>query len=239
MTSVVAAVFARGGSKGVPGKNLRRLGGETLVARAVRCAAAVPGVQRVLVSTDDVGIADEARAANAEVPFMRPPELATDTAPERAAWKHLVTHVRRANGPDACDVLLSVPATSPFRAVADVSACLKALLDDPKADTAVTLTPSPTNPYFNMVRRAADGSLQLAAKPDAPIQRRQDAPPVYNLTTVAYAVRSDHLLKTDSLFGGRVVGAVVPAERALDIDTELDWAFAEFLYARGAPNGRP
>lgn len=228
---VVAAVFARGGSKGVFRKNVRALGGVPLIGRAITMARAVARVSRVIVSTDDLEIADVARQFGAEVPFMRPFELATDQAPEWLAWRHLVQSVGEGFGQSPSDVLLSVPTTSPLRAVEDLDACLDGLVLS-TADIALTVTPAARHPAFNMVTRDEMGLASLAMPLGGALDRRQDAPPMFDITTVAYAAKAAFVLRATSIFEGRVASVVVPAERALDIDTEYDWQIAECLIAR-------
>jgi len=226
---VVAAVFARGGSKGVPRKNLRLLAGRPLLAHAIEVARAVPGVDRVIVSTEDAEIAEVARRWGAEVPFRRPEFLATDEAPEWLAWRHALDTLD-AGSPVPVDILVSVPATSPLRRVEDVTACLR-LLEEGGADVVLTVTPSRRSPYFNMVARDGEFVRLFSPLPRAAM-RRQDVPPTYDITTVAYAARAAFVRAADSMLAGRVKAVVVPEERALDIDTERDLAFAEFLAAQ-------
>lgn len=224
---VIAAIFARGGSKGVPRKNVRPLQGVPLIGWAIRAARGVARVERVVVSTDDDEIAEVALAFGAEVPFLRPAALASDTASEWLAWQHLLDQV----GADVEDVMLSVPTTSPMRAVADLDACLDALLTG-QADIAITVTPASRHPAFNMVTRDAEGVAALSMRLDPPVVRRQDAPAMFDITTVAYAARAGFVRRASGVFDGRVVTSVVPHERALDIDTEYDWMMAECLMAR-------
>ncbi len=227
--TVVAAVFARGGSKGVPDKNLRLLAGRTLVERAIEQAAEVPGVERVIVSTDSERIAAVARDAGAEVPWLRPPELSVDTAREWDAWQHLLAWLTEH---DECpDRLLVVPCTAPLRQVDDLTRCVEASVRT-GADVVITVTPAHRNPWFNMVRLDDDGSARLVLEPPERIHRRQDAPPVHDVGTVAFVVDPTYVASASSLYDGHVVGVEVPAERSLDIDTETDLAFAEFLLAR-------
>jgi N-acylneuraminate cytidylyltransferase len=220
-----AFIFARGGSKGLPGKNIRPLGGIPLLAHGIRLAQAMPQIEQVFVSTDDAAIAAVARAYGAAV-IERPAELATDTAPEWMAWRHAVNHVRVALG-QQFDVLVSLPATSPLRNQHDVGACLDTLTEG--VDMVITVTPSARSPYFNMVREDADGYARVLLG-DAGFRRRQDAPTVYDMTTVAYVTRPDFVLAHAGLFEGRVKQVVVPKERAVDIDDEFDFQFAEALY---------
>jgi N-acylneuraminate cytidylyltransferase len=227
--TVVAAIFARGGSKGVPRKNLRLLAGRPLIAHSIDVARACPGIDRVIVSTDDAEIAEVARAHGADVPFVRPAELARDDSPEWLAWQHALRALAAAG--EAASLLVTVPTTAPLRAVEDVEACLRAVRDS-EADCAITVTPAQRSPYFNMVRLDAAGYAELVIRPEQEISRRQDAPAVFDMTTVAYAARPEFVLRARSLFEGRVRAVVVPRERAVDIDDELDLAFAEFLIQR-------
>lgn len=231
---VVAAVFARGGSAGVPDKNLRTLGGRTLVARAVSDAAACSGVDRVIVSTDSERIAEEGERAGAEVPWLRPAELSTGTAREWHAWQHLLRWLDdRGELPDR---LLVVPCTAPLRALEDLERCIEASRD-PDIDVVLTVTAARRNPWFNMVRLDADGNVRLVNEPSERIHRRQDAPSVHDVATVAFVARPSYVLSATSLYDGTVRAVQVPEERGVDIDTETDLAFAEFLLARRGGRG--
>lgn len=219
-----AFIFARGGSKGLPGKNIRLLGGLPLLAHGIRLAQSIDRIERVFVSTDDAAIAAVAREYCAEV-IGRPAELATDTASEWMAWRHAIDHVRCTLGL-TFDTMLSLPATSPLRNRGDVLVCLDALRDE--VDAVITVTPSARSPYFNMVSEDADGFARVVLG-DAKFQRRQDVPAVYDVTTVAYVTRPDFVLTHASLFEGRVKAVVVPKERAVDIDDDYDFKVAQAL----------
>lgn len=223
---VVAFIFARGGSKGVPRKNLQMLGDKPLLAWSIDAARACPSVARVIVSTDDAEIADAAHRHGAEVPFMRPAELAGDRSPEWLAWQHAVRTLRGMGDP--FDAFLSVPTTSPLRAVEDLTNCLTELASD-DCDAVISMTSAARSPYFNMVRRDADGSVKLAITGSASVTNRQEAPALFDITTVCYAARPDYILSAQSLLQGRVKAIVVPKDRALDIDDQTDLDFARFL----------
>jgi len=227
--TTVGAIFARGGSKGVPRKNVRLLAGKPLIAHSIDVARACPGIDRVIVSTDDAEIADVARAHGAEVPFTRPAELARDDSPEWLAWQHALRELEAAGEP--ASLLVTVPTTAPLRSVEDVEACLAAVRDS-DADCAITVSPAQRSPYFNMVQLDAEGFAELVIRPEREVTRRQDSPEVFDMTTVAYCARPEFVLRASSLFDGRVRAVVVPRQRALDIDDELDLAFAEFLIER-------
>ena len=229
--NIVGFVFARGGSKGVVRKNIRPLAGKPLIAHAIECGLNSRWIDRVIVSTEDAEIADVARQYGAEVPFMRPAELAQDDSPEWMAWQHAIREMEKIDGAPP-DVFVCIPATSPLRAVEDLDACIEKLLDDDSPDIVITVREAERSPYFNMVTLAGDGAARLVIEPEGEVFRRQDAPLVYDITTVAYAARPAFILSAGRIFDGRVKAVEVPKERALDIDTELDFLFAEFLINR-------
>lgn len=226
---VIGFIFARGGSKGIPRKNLKLLGGKPLIAHSIDIAKACPSIESVIVSTDDDAIADVSRKFGADVPFMRPGELATDKAPEWLAWRHAIRWHEEHRG--KFDIFLSLPTTSPFRNVADVESCIACLRQDTQADIVVTATEASRSPYFNMVRMDGDGYAHLVMN-GREYAHRQDVPAVYDLTTVAYAARPGFVLSAARYFDGRVRMVQVPPERAIDIDTPLDFEIAEFLASR-------
>ena len=220
-----AFIFARGGSKGLPGKNIKELGGIPLLAHGIRLAQSMDRIEKVFVSTDSEKIAEVARRFGADV-IERPAELASDTASEWHAWQHAIHHVRVDLGLDF-DVFLSLPATSPLRNHNDVQACLDAL--DEQVDMVITVSPSARSPYFNMISTGANGYAKILLG-TAGFKRRQDVPVVYDITTVAYVSRPDFILTHGKVFDGRVRPVIVPKERAVDIDDEFDFKMAQALY---------
>jgi CMP-N-acetylneuraminic acid synthetase len=225
----VALICARGGSKGLAGKNIRPLAGRPLIAWAIGHARAVQRISRIIVSTDSEEIAAAAREAGAEVPFLRPAELAQDDTPEWLVWRHALTYLKEAAGcyPEA---MVSVPATAPLRAVEDLERCLDEY-EKGGADIVITVTDAHRNPSFNMVKLSNDGYASLVIPPAGPIFRRQDAPLVFDVTTVAYVVGPEYVMTSNGIFDGMVRHVHVPTERALDIDTLLDFRIAECLMA--------
>lgn len=226
---IVAFIFARGGSKGLPRKNLLPLAGKPLIVHSIDTALALSRVSRVVVSTDDEEIAEVSRRAGADVPFIRPPELASDNAPEWLAWQHAIRSLRDQG--ERVDIFLSLPPTSPLRVPDDVNCCLEALLEN-QADIVISVREAERNPYFNMVRRDADGAVHLAV--EGKFHRRQDAPELFDITTVAYAARADFVMSATRIFDGRVRAVEIPRERALDIDTHFDMLIAEALVGKVA-----
>ena len=225
--NVVAIIFARGGSKGLPGKNIRLLGGKPLIVWSIDHALAVKRIDRVLVSTDSHEIAAVALKYGAEVPFMRPAELASDNSPEWLAWRHALNYLRETTG-ELPDVMVSVPATAPLRLTQDIENCLNEY-ENKDADIVITVTDAHRSPYFNMVKTHADGFVGLVNPPQKAIARRQDAPTVFDMATVCYVVKPEFVMSHESTFQGRVRSVHVPTERAIDIDTMLDFQIAEYL----------
>ena len=222
----ICFIFARGGSKGIPRKNLQELGGKPLLAHSINCGLAVSGVERVVVSTDDEEIAEAARHYGAEVPFMRPVELAGDASSEFMAWKHAVGEMTRRTGP--FDWMLSLPATSPLRSPEDVQQCLIEMEAHPLADGVITVQKAVRNPYFNMVKRDQNGFSRLVCAGQG-VVRRQDTPEVFDVTTVAYVTKTSFVMSSGSLFEGNLRCVEIPRERAVDIDDALDLEWARFL----------
>ncbi len=231
---ILGAIFARGGSKGVPGKNIKDLAGKPLIAYSIEVGLAIPLIDRLIVSTDDNEIAEIARQFNAEVPFIRPTELASDTSAEILAWQHAIREVEKEEEKKV-DILVSIPTTSPFRSKEDVEACIDMLLKS-DADGVVTVTSTTRSPYFNMVTINAENDAQIAIEPKEIISRRQDVPAVFDMTTVAYAFRTSFIKNTTSIMQGKIKAVIVPEERALDIDTPLDFEIAEYLMKRKVDN---
>lgn len=224
--SAVAFIFARGGSKGLPGKNTRPFGGKPLIAWSIECALSVKAIDKVIVSTDSKEIAETSIKYGAQVPFMRPRELATDESPELLSWKHALEYVKHSSD-GMPEVMVSLPTTSPLRAVSDVESCLEQFFKG-DCDVVVTVTEANRNPYFNMVRDVSDGVVEIVMK-DSQVFRRQDAPIIRDLATVCYVAKPEFVLSHNSIFEGRVKAVNVPKERAIDIDTLLDFQIAEFL----------
>lgn len=228
--STVAFIFARGGSKGLPGKNVRKFNGKPLIAWAIEHANAVSRIENVIVSTDNQEIAEIARRYGADVPFMRPLELASDNAPEWLAWQHALNFILKTKG-KLPDVMVSIPTTAPLRMPIDIEKCLDEY-EKGGADVIITMTDSNRNPYFNMVYSDQSSNVKLVIPPQSVVSRRQDAPKVYDVSTVCYVANPNYVMTHASVFEGRVKGVTIPLERAVDIDTLLDFEWAEYLMKR-------
>ena len=224
---LVAFIFARGGSKGLPGKNIRLLNGKPLIGWAIEQTKAVKSIRRIIVSTDSLEIARVSREYGAEVPFIRPPELAMDASPEWMAWRHGLSYLQETEGklPAA---MISVPSTAPLRLSLDIENCIDEFFKG-SADAVISVTDPHRNPYFNMVTTNLDGTVGLVNPPQSNITRRQDAPIVFDMATVCYVIDPEFVFRNKSVFEGRVKAVYVPPERAIDIDTLLDFQIAESL----------
>ncbi len=229
--NIVAFIFARGGSKGLPGKNLRPLNGVPLIGHAIRCAKQVPGISRVIVSTDDDDIALVARSEGAEVPFLRPAHLASDTASELGAWRHAVDFVESQPGVAPIDIFVSVPAVCPLRQPGDVARAIDKYRGA-KVDIVFTVTPARANPYYTLVELGADGAAHLCKSPPDVLHGRQAAPQVFEIVALAYVTSPAFIRRAERIWDGSNAVIEVPRERAVDIDTETDFMLAEILAAR-------
>ncbi len=225
--NIVALICARGGSKGLPGKNIRALAGRPLITWAIDQAKELGEIDRIIVSTDSDEIANVAKNAGADVPFVRPAKLAQDDSPEWLVWRHALNHIKETDGayPDA---IIIIPVTAPLRTVEDLKRCI-AEYQKGDVDMVVTATDAHRSPYFNMIKENEDGTVNLVIPPEELIARRQDAPVVYDMTTVAYVTSPKFVMTQNSIFDGMVRHVHIPIERALDIDTPLDFKIAECL----------
>jgi CMP-N,N'-diacetyllegionaminic acid synthase len=223
----LALVPARGGSKGIANKNLRTLGGLSLVAHAIECAQLCKGVSRIVVSTDSAEIADVARAHGADVPFLRPAELAQDDTP---MWP-VVRHAVEAVGGEHEFVVLLDP-TSPGRLPSDVDAALERLRSVPEADGIVGVSVPDFNPIWVCVVER-DGYLAPLIEGDV-YARRQDVPPVFRINASLYVWRTSFVHREhDAWQNGRLLMHEIPDERAFHIDAPQELERAEALLAAG------
>lgn len=228
----IVSICARGGSDGVPGKNIRSLCGKPLIAWTIEQALASGVADRVVVSTDSAEIAEVARKFGAEVPFLRPWELATATAGKLPVILHLVEWLEAAHG--CVSRIIDLDPTSPLRDIADIHAC-NTLLDE-ATELVITGYESDKNPYFNMVEQKADGSIERVCVPTLEVLGRQSAPKVYAMNGSVYAWHR-HSLKSSLWGAGKIRLHVMPRERSIDIDHPVDFDLVELLMGRRAVRG--
>ena len=223
---VLGVVPARGGSKGVPRKNLKLLGGVPLLQYTAEAALRAKTLDRVVLTTDDPEIANVGRELGLDVPFMRPPELAGDDTPMLEVIRHVVTSIESATEP--FDAICLLQPTTPFRSVATIDDCVS-LLFATGGDSVVTVVriPAECHPFWAYIRQP-DGTLRLATGADTPVVRRQLLPPAFHRDGSVYVTRAD-VLRAGSLYGERVIGHELPADGLVNIDEPADWDRAEFL----------
>ena len=219
---------ARGGSKGIPHKNIKPLAGRPLIAYSIDVARELcPEQDRIILSTDDPTIADTARSLGLKVDYMRPADLATDSSGSREVMLDAMDWADARGIVYDCVVLLQ--PTSPLRTADDVRAALE--LYTPQVDMVVSVEPAACNPYYNCFETdTATGALKIS-KGDGLYTRRQDAPKAWEFNGAVYAINPLSLKQMPmGKFPSRIP-CEMPAERSLDLDTPLDWAIAEAIIA--------
>jgi CMP-N,N'-diacetyllegionaminic acid synthase len=223
--TVLGLIPARGGSKGIPRKNLRLLGGRPLLQYTAETALGCRRLTAVALSTDDEEIAAAGRRFGLEVPFLRPAALAADTAPTLPVVQHALEWFAAASR--RFDAVCLLQPTNPFRRPADVDGCIE-LLDASDADSVITMRPVPAeyNPHWVYVA-SADGTVRLSTGERAPIARRQDLPTALHRDGSVYVTRTRTVLEENSLYGARILPYIVDGEDSVNIDTFEDWAKAE------------
>lgn len=226
MKDVLAVIPARGGSKGIPRKNLVPVAGKPLVVHSIEHALAARCVERVIVSTDDVEIADVARAAGAEVPFLRPAALGGDTVLDHPVFVHVLE--RLAADGYAPQLVLHLRPTAPHRLPGWIDAAAALLRDDPRADSVRSVSPPTQHPY-RMFRIGADGYLDPLYKHEHPMPyllRRQDLPPMWYYNCVIDVTRPRTILEKGSMTGDRILPYRMSADDVVDVDSLRDLQLA-------------
>ncbi len=225
----IALICARANSKGVPRKNIKYLGGIPLIAWSIKTAKSIDCISKVIVSTDSLEIAKIAVEFGAEAPFIRPSELAEDDSSEWLVWRHALDYIESTN--QRIDGLIVIPPTAPLRSAQDVINCIEEFQKG-DIDIVITVSNSSRSPYYNMIKKNHQGFASLVIPPEKNISRRQDVPEVFDMTTVAYIVKPKFVRESSGIFDGRVRSVNIPPERAIDIDTMLDFEIAEFLHSK-------
>jgi CMP-N,N'-diacetyllegionaminic acid synthase len=225
--SVLAVVPARGGSKGLPGKNLRTIRGHTLIAHAARVAREIGALDVCVLSTDDPAIAEEGRRCGLDVPFVRPAELATDTANSVDMWRHAWLESEAAFG-RRFEVSVLLEPTSPLRQPGDIVQTLERLVADGR-NAAATVSPTPAHYTPQKTLTVGDDGTIGFYDPADWTARRQEIPAYYHRNGLCYAVRREHLVD-----GGHIVdadcAAVIIGRPVVNIDDEIDLRLAELLF---------
>jgi N-acylneuraminate cytidylyltransferase len=212
--TVLAIVPARGGSKGVPRKNLREIAGKPLIAWTIEEAKKSPYIDRVILSSEDDEIIHVAKAWGCEVPFKRPIELAQDDTPGIAPVLHALKVLPK------YDYVILLQPTSPLRKVDDMDACLEKCLAF-NANACVSVVEVTENPYW-MYTISPDGIMHQLIKTNNSFSRRQDLPNVYKLNGAVYVADSEWLEKNKSFLSDETIAYIMMLERSVDIDSEYD-----------------
>ena len=229
--SILAIVPARGGSKGLPGKNIRPLAGLPLIAHSLLCASACPEISRTIVTTDSEEIAAVARVHGADVPFMRPPQLATDDVAMWPVIKHALAETERSDG-RSYDMVLLLDPTSPARLPSDIAAAVKTLTLDSEADGIVGVSEPDFSPFWHCV--IEEGGYLRNLFPEAnQYSRRQEVPPVYVINASLYLWRRQLVKVADNWRSGKLLMHVIPSSRAIHIDDLHQFQLAELLIEAG------
>ena len=233
--SCLVIIPARGGSKGVPRKNIRLLAGKPLIAWTIETALACSILDRVIVSTDDTEIAQISRKCGAEVPFTRPVALAQDDTPDIPVFQHALSWLDEHEGYQP-DVIVWLRPTAPLRTVEDIEAAIR-ILRETSADCVRSVCAVEHHPYW--MKKLVDGRLLslIESMDERRYYLRQSLPPVYRLNgavDVVWRRRVSETREAGKLFWGwgDMRGYVMPVERSVDLDSELDFALAELLMQR-------
>ena len=224
---ILCTICARGGSKGVPNKNIRKLNGLPLIEHTIKDAQNLGKASEIVVSTDDKEIADIAKKAGALVRFLRPEELARDDAPKVPAIQHAVSFMEE-KLEKKYDLILDLDPTAPLRKVKDIEKAIKIAINE-DVDDVFSVCEADKNPYFNMVELDKENYAYLSKNIDKKIVGRQKAPEVYEMNASIYVYWRNYLMNNDEVISNKSKVVVMPPERSVDIDREIDFKFVEFL----------
>ena len=222
--TIFAFIFARGGSKGIKRKNLKLLKGKPLIYYSVEIARKLRMVKKIFVCTEDKEIAKYANSLGVEI-IKRPKKLAQHNSPEFHSWKYAVNYCD--NLKFKFDLFLSLPATSPLRKKSDVLNTIKKLNN--KTDLAISATETNRNPWFNMIKKKKNGFYELVNKSNGVIFNRQDAPKVYDMTTIAFVTTPEYIRKNNSIHEGNLNVNFSRRINSIDIDDYTDLTLARKL----------
>ena len=223
----LCSVCARGGSKSVPSKNIRELQGKPLIAHSILQAKESGLFEKIAVSSDSQQILDIARQWGADFLVERPAELATDTAAKLPAIQHCVRETERQFS-TVYDTVVDLDVTSPLRIPEDIRGAVR-LLEESSAPNVITGMPARRSPYFNLVELDDKGHVRLSKNPVKPVTRRQDAPKCFDMNASIYVWKRKVLFQYDSILVGDTLLYVMPEERSVDIDSELDFEIVNLL----------
>lgn len=231
--SLLCTICARGGSKGVVGKNARDLLGKPVLAWSIEQARETGLFDAIAFSSDSDALLDAALRAGADIAVRRPDEMATDTAPKLPAIRHCLEQAIAHTGKTP-EIFVDLDVTSPLRLASDITGAV-ALLRESGARNVITGAPARRSPYFNLVEQRTDGSVGLSKSANPPITRRQDAPRCFDMNASIYVWRVAPFLEQPAVFYPDTRLFEMPEERSIDIDSDLDFALVELLLRQRLP----
>jgi CMP-N,N'-diacetyllegionaminic acid synthase len=222
----LCTICARGGSQGVPNKNIRLLNGQPLINYTIETAKKSDLFDLIAVSSDSEDILNAAKEAGADILVKRPDQLATNKAAKIPAIIHAISEVEKITNKQY-DILVDLDATSPLRLVDDLNLCVEQV-EKRNVSNVITASPARRSPYFNLVELSADNKVNLS-KPNINIIRRQDSPRCFDMNASIYVWKRDPFLDDPKIFYDDTALVVMPEKRSQDIDTELDFQIVEFI----------
>ncbi|HEY0220780.1 MAG TPA: acylneuraminate cytidylyltransferase family protein [Candidatus Paceibacterota bacterium] len=225
--NILGVITARGGSKGIPGKNIKLLGGKPLIGYTAEVAKKSNYITHLIVSTDSEDIVQVCLEYGIEVPFIRPKELALDTTPHLPVMQHAIGFMEAKLGL-VFDYAVILQPTSPFSSVEDIDGTILKLIST-GSDSSVSLVEVEASEHPIKVKKLENDFVLPYCIEEKEGIRRQDFPKAYKRSGAAYAMRRDLLVKENRLYGDKVAGHIMPQECYIDIDTPLDWIKAEYM----------
>ncbi|MEK9643945.1 MAG: acylneuraminate cytidylyltransferase family protein [Alphaproteobacteria bacterium] len=228
--TILCVIGARGGSQGLPGKNVRPLLGKPLIAWSIEQALAVPEVDRIVVSTDSEEIAAAAAVAGVEAPFLRPDDLSGPMVGKFQVWQHALAACEAHYG-ETYEAVVDLDCTNPLREPADISAAIAQFRAGRErgVDAVFSTCEARKNPYFNLVEPDAAGALKMSKSLGDTVVARQAAPPVFEHVASLYVLAPDYLRRANHLLDGHAEGYDIGQEKSFDVDSEFDFRIVEML----------
>lgn len=224
---ILVTICARKGSKRLKNKNLKKLMGKPLIAHTIETAKKWKKADKIIVSTDSHEIADISRKCGAEIPFIRPEYLSTDSAPKLPVIKHAIKYLKDEKN-ENYDLIVDLDPTSPLRTVEDLDKAYEMMIGG-KTTNVFSVCKARKNPYFNMIELNDEGYAHICKEPDLNVYRMQDAPQVYEMNASIYMFWTKDLMLMDNAIDLKSRTYVMPYERSIDIDSESDFKMVEFF----------